>query len=196
MDRYCGRFIPKSPNHQVFARKIVRIFGDVTHEDAESEGRMLSELCRPGRSLTVVEVIKHGWLPRRLLLYYIDMEYCPETLEYRIYGAVQNIKSTESASMLDSERDQGEVDLLSTRTTQVPPNKTPNTNDPNNSSPEFDWQSVVDIIKDITQGLIYLHKNNTVHRDLKPKNGTRFPDVFEFILYSPLFRACWVLETC
>lgn len=48
---------------QVFARKIVRIFGDVTHEDAESEGQMLSELCQPGRSKAVVEVIKHGWLP-------------------------------------------------------------------------------------------------------------------------------------
>ena len=189
MDRYCGRLIHKSPNNQVFARKIVRIFGDITHEDAESEGRTLSEVCRPGRSLTVVEVIKHGWLPRHPSLYYIDMEYCPETLENRIHEAVQNRKGTESETMLDSERDQGEADLLSTRITQVPPNKSPNTNDPNNLSPEFDWQSVVDIIEDITQGLIYLHKNHIVHRDLKPKNGTRSPSVFEFILHSPLFRA-------
>lgn len=138
---------------------------------------MLSELCRPGRSSTVVEVTKHGWLPRHPLLYYIDMEYCPETLESRIHVAVQKTRTCESVSMLDSESDGGEVDSLSTRTTQGPTSKSPTSNDPNESSPEFDWQSVVDIIEDINRGLIYLHKNNTVHRDLKPNNGTRLTDV-------------------
>ena len=47
---------------------------------------MLSEVCSPGRSHTVVEVMKHGWLPRRPSLYYIDMAYCPETLENGIHG--------------------------------------------------------------------------------------------------------------
>jgi hypothetical protein len=123
----------------------------------------------------------------------IGMEYCSETLENRTHG--EHRKGAESASMLDSEKDQGEVHLLSIPITQVHPNKTPETNDPNDSSLEFDWQSAVGIIQDITQGLIYLHKNNTVHQDLQPKNGTRFPDVFEFILHSPLLSACWALET-
>jgi len=146
-------------DHQVFARKIVRIFGDITPEDAEREGRTLSELCRPGRSNTVVEVIKHGWLPRHPSLYYIDMEYCPETLESRIHGG-------KSGSVLDSVSGQVEVESLSTLTADPTPSD--KSNEP---SPDFDWESVVGIMNDINRGLIYLHENNTVHRDLKPKNG-------------------------
>jgi len=154
-------------NQQVFARKIIRIFGDITPEDAESEGHMLSELGRPGRSKAVVEVIKHGWLPRHPSMYYMDMEYCPETLESRIHGAGRKAQGSESGSVLDSVSGQVEVETLSTRTTEA------TTIDESNApSPEFDWQSVVDIIDDINRGLIYLHENSTVHRDLKPKNGS------------------------
>ena len=157
-------------NHQVFARKIVRIFGDITPEDAESEGRMLSELCRPGRSKAVVEVIKHGWLPRHPSMYYMDMEYCPETLESRIHGAGQKAQGSESGSVLESMSCQVEVETLSTRATEA------TTIDESNApSPEFDWESVVDIIEDVNRGLVYLHHNSTVHRDLKPKNGNRYP---------------------
>jgi hypothetical protein len=139
-------------NQQVFARKIVRIFGDITPEDAESEGRMLSELCRPGRSKAVVEVIKHGWLPRHPSMYYMDMEHCPETLESRIHGAGQKAQGSESGSMLESVSGQVEVESLSTRTTE------PMTSDESNApSPEFDWESVVDIVDDVNRGLIYLH---------------------------------------
>jgi serine/threonine protein kinase len=152
---------------QVFARKIVRIFGDITSEDAESEGRMFSELCRLGHSKAVVEVIKYGWLPRHPLMYYMDMEYCPETLESCIHGAGQKAQGSESGSVLDSGTDQMEVESLSTRMNQA----TTTRDESNMPSPEFDWESVVDIIDDINRGLVYLHQNGTVHRDLKPKNG-------------------------
>ena len=130
---------------------------------------MLSKLCRPSHSRTVVEVIKHGWLPRHPSLYYIDMEYCPETLEGRIHPprAIQKLNGSGSTSTLDRSSDQ-DGDFLYTRATQYPPIDPPNSNTPN----EFDWQSIVNIIEDITRGLIYLHNNKTIHRDLKPKNGT------------------------
>jgi serine/threonine protein kinase len=127
----------------------------------------LSDLCRPGGSNTVVEVTKHGWLPRHPSLYYMDMEYCLETLESRIHGAGQK---SEIASTLDSEIHEGEVDSLSTGSLAAASSKIASSNDPNESPPEFDWQSVVNIIEDINRGLIYLHQNKTVHRDLKPKN--------------------------
>ena len=48
---------------QVFARKILRIFGDLTREDVENEAAVISRVCRSGQSNTVVEVYDHGWLP-------------------------------------------------------------------------------------------------------------------------------------
>lgn len=69
---------------KVFARKLIRLFGGVTREDIDNEAGAISRLCAPGGNKYVVEVIKHGWLPRNPSYYYIDMEYCEETLEKRI----------------------------------------------------------------------------------------------------------------
>src|SRR5438045_8321068 len=69
---------------QIFARKVVRVLDQNIIKDFEAAVRALAELCRPELSNTVVEFLKHGWLPRQGSdLYYIDMEYCPETLESR-----------------------------------------------------------------------------------------------------------------
>src|SRR5271154_4018963 len=115
------------------------MIGDVTTDDVEAEARVI-ELCRPGLSDAVVEVIRHGWLPRQGSMYYIDMEYCPETLESRIHdtrheGTVQ-----------------GAIDFLSPPTTSVPA-----VDDTNSPSSEFDCQPVLDIIHEINCGLMYLH---------------------------------------
>ena len=63
---------------------MVRLFGGVTTEDIENEARAISKLCGPGTSPHIVEVIKHGWLPRDKSCYFIDMELCSKTLEQEI----------------------------------------------------------------------------------------------------------------
>lgn len=41
-------------------------------------------MCAPGTCQYIVEVTHHGWLPYNASYYYIDMEYCQETLEQYI----------------------------------------------------------------------------------------------------------------
>jgi len=36
----------------------------------------------------------------------------------------------------------------------------------------IDLLEVVDVMSQVLEGLVFLHGNNEVHRDLKPKNGT------------------------
>lgn len=77
---------------QIFARKILRLFGGVRKEDIDNEARAVSELCAPGRCRNVVEVIRHNWLPTDSSYYYIDMEYCSETLDDRIQGRSRGVE--------------------------------------------------------------------------------------------------------
>jgi hypothetical protein len=60
-------------NCQVFARKILRRFGDLTKEDIENVVLAISELYAHGKAKTVM---RHGQLPRHSSYYYVDMEYC------------------------------------------------------------------------------------------------------------------------
>ena len=36
----------------------------------------------------------------------------------------------------------------------------------------IDWGALITVLKDITSGLIYIHSQKFVHRDLKPRNGS------------------------
>ena len=53
--------------------------------DIGNEARMISVLCSLGKSKYVVEIASYCWLPRNSF-YYIDMEYCKESLHDRIQG--------------------------------------------------------------------------------------------------------------
>lgn len=66
---------------QVFARKLIRLFGGITKEDVENEAKAIITLCEKRESSNIVEVMRHGWLPDNISYYYIDMEYCPKTLQ-------------------------------------------------------------------------------------------------------------------
>jgi hypothetical protein len=68
-------------NDKIFARKIVRRFGPITEADIENEADAVSKLCTSPQCQYVVEVLKHGWLTNEHTMYFIDMEYCIQTLE-------------------------------------------------------------------------------------------------------------------
>ena len=36
---------------------------------------------------------------------------------------------------------------------------------------DLNWKSIITTLEDIISGLIHLHSQDTVHRDLKPRNG-------------------------
>jgi serine/threonine protein kinase len=69
---------------QVFARKVIRIFGDISVEYVQNELRAIDKLREPGHR-NVVDVLKHGEL-LYMSLYFIDMELCDMNLETFIHG--------------------------------------------------------------------------------------------------------------
>ena len=69
---------------QIFARMIIRLFGQVTEQYIENEAKAVSVLCNGGQCKQIVEVLQHGWLTKDHSYYFVDMEYCQETIEDRI----------------------------------------------------------------------------------------------------------------
>jgi len=159
----------------VFARKIVRLFGHVTSEDIENEAKAVSALCFGGQCKYVVELLKHGWLTPANSDYFIDMEYCPESLEDRISQWTtisRRIGLVDAAAPPTTPRNNIE-------TTVAPPFPEPLSNplvqpaEPESMSLGIFWDPILQILDDITCGLVYIHGKRFVHRDLKPQNGNR-----------------------
>lgn len=132
-------------NVQVLARKLIRVFGQVLPADIENEARILSELGT-SRCPYVVEVLQHGWLEDGRTFYFIDMEFCPETLDERI-------RKTKLCACLSPS--------ISTSTPLAP----------EDCRCRPHWESITAILLDVVSGLIYIHEKGIVHRDLKPLNG-------------------------
>lgn len=163
---------------QVFARKILRLFWGVCRKDIDNEAHAVSQLCAAGKCKNIVEVIRHGWMANNPLYYFIDMEYCPETLNDRILGIVRETESdSESRSMKDfientesrSAEPKAPEPVDAKADVNPPLENTETILDPD--LPESDFQHCLDIIIDIVNALIYIHESGMVHRDLKPQNG-------------------------
>jgi len=160
---------------QSFARKILRLIGDVTREEIDKEATVISQLCRPGGCKNIVEVLQHGWLPRNRSIYYIDMEYCPETLEQRIHGKARELAAL-TMPPVENKSASTIVDVPFPASTQKPASG--ELLNAESSTMEFDWKPVVDILDDIVSGLVYIHERGMVHRDLKPRNSTSAIQVY------------------
>jgi serine/threonine protein kinase len=160
---------------QVFARKVIRPFAQVTEQDIENEANAISALCTDRRCMQIIYVLKHGWLTKDHSYYFIDMEYCPETLEDRIKALGSNTLG------FPREGEDGKATTISTERI-ITPNRVAISDA--RSIPEVgDWDILIDTVDDISAGLDYIHKEKFVHRDLKPRNGinsTYLPILMQF----------------
>ena len=70
----------------LFARKVVRLFGEVDKKDVENEIRAVTKLCKSGHA-NIVQVLEFGVLKEDSAWHFIDMELCDITLEGYVRGA-------------------------------------------------------------------------------------------------------------
>jgi serine/threonine protein kinase len=113
-------------------------------------------------------------------LYFIDMEYCPKTLEDHIYdihdhgvNGIANDGEIKSGSRFVSGNngEQGPAPMIDLNPTSSR----------EEASVDFNFQSVADILDNVVSGLIYIHERGTVHRDLKPRNGMPLVDITDSV---------------
>jgi serine/threonine protein kinase len=128
----------------------------------------------------VVKVLRHGWLPNDTIRYYIDMEYCRETLEHRIRGAVRAEQSTADSSVANPEFviEDAESQENSASRAGLMDSGLMMTASGSLESVEIDCDEVLNITDDIVSGVVYIHDAGIVHRDLKPRNSKHQLDYF------------------
>jgi serine/threonine protein kinase len=69
---------------EIFARKIIRLWGDLTEDDVNNEMRAVDKLCRTNDTHpNIVTVFDYGRISQ--FIYFIDMELCDLNLERWIY---------------------------------------------------------------------------------------------------------------
>jgi hypothetical protein len=165
---------------RVFARKLIFGLPRDAIDVIENEARAISKLCAPG-AVGVVEVLRHGWSAKDMSSwYYIDMEFCAQTLEHWLHdsssvdGAETQLgprfaefqapvppRQGPSLPATHGHKPASQISLAQSRLPQL----TPNREEPD----ELD--EGLRVMEDIASGLKYVHESGLAHRDLKPSNG-------------------------
>jgi len=145
---------------------VIHIFGTLTIEDVRKEFKAIDKLQRDGGRKNIVEVLRHGELSY-MSLYYIDMELCDLNLIDYING--------QQSSMVN-------IDLEASRSAKL---YIPST---------LKFAMILEIMKNIADGLAFIHFSEVIHRDLKPPNGNFSVDIS--LILSPVFRSSSNVENC
>ena len=157
-------------------------------------------ISKAGRNNNVVTILKHGRFPRDRDTYYIDMEYCTTTLHARIQEGILREEAFPKSSPDTVAPLQGPyhaaVDENNVARDMVEKEFTETANETSQSlemAAGIDWESVLAIIEDIVSGLVYIHDQDTVHRDLKPRNSILSLGLLLTVVLFSNKDGCWKL---
>lgn len=140
----------------MFARKIVRPFGEVNELDIQNEARSTAEILQSGGHKNIIGILRHGWIDSPYQYYFIDMEFCDFNLHNYIHEPTTII-----IEMDDLPNHSQTVDPIALLSGTI--------------KKEVGWSmklhNIWTIMNETASGLAFLHRHGQVHRDLKPRNG-------------------------
>lgn len=122
-------------------------------------------LCKPNIHKNIVTVIRVGKIPKHMY-WFIDMERCDLNLETYILRkwTARLHQRVPFFASIDS------------------------------SPTSVKVAQAKDLMKDVIEGLVFIHSHRMIHRDLKPRNGVLVPGVAAN--NSALFSPTMCLEDC
>ena len=121
------------------------------------EAETMRRLNLNGGHDNIVKFLRHGWFPDQSY-FYIDLQLCDFNLEEHIRN-----DSAWASAVPTSDVTKSKFSLKDGQTSR-----------------KFD--EIMDIIQQLARGVKFLHSQNAIHRDLKPRNGEHltffvlFPD--------------------
>ena len=143
----------------MFARKIIRPFGQVNELDIQNEATSTARILQSGGHKNIIEILGHGWIDSPYQYYFIDMEYCDFNLHNYIHDPTTILIEMDDSP--DHSKTVNPIALL-----------------PGTIKKEVAWSmkllNIWTIMNETASGLAFLHSHGQVHRDLKPRNGTFF----------------------
>jgi len=136
-------FLAKRNSFQAFARKVLKSGVRLTQEEIERETAAVKKITAgPLSREKNIVTILDFGKLPRTPFYFIDMELCEISLEDYIYPS-EPLNSTQSIPFFVKE-----------------------------APPPMKARQIWNIMKQIANGVVYLHGLGIVHRDLKPPNST------------------------